>query len=1145
MSSKTFDRLVASILALALVLGLVQSTRISRPSAAAARRSGPALPADRVEAYRNALLASARDEAYLIPPREDVVYEAQAKLLGAGATKAEIEAAVEAYYAKFQQENNKNSRPNPLARLGRMKQLEIADRLQAQGVDASTVLTGTPQVLTVMLNFSGSQTFDTTDAVQFNQVCLTDTTTLPPTYTLTITGPQFNEEPEPTDNWSFWLDPATSYTGGFTKAFFEKLMYSTEGYTQTVRPDVPNPWTGGNGFNFSGVSFRNWYAENSRNVYIPTGAVEEVTIPKPVSYFGASACVGDDPTDDSASGIPRYSVAISATQQINAENPGFDWTQWDQEDTFDYDNDGNFHEPDGYVDHFFMIEAGTAQGGRLGEFLVWPHSSDVRAGDVTLGPDGNKVGGIKVSDDGPLGSTWVLNYTISDETGGLGVMVHEYGHDIGLPDNYSYTSGDANPGLWDEMGSGGYGGGLSSMNPVHHTIWDKAEPYLGWNDPVDIDLSTTTAVGEENAVEYKIGQQSKPPDGTIDGLRITLPGYDLTSSVTPIGENMWWSDRADDRNESIATTFNAQAGETITVSAALAYDIEQDFDYHYWEISSTVTGGWEPLSVYSDTLDLTTDDDPNGGNPTGNGITGTSPNFPDWITATATISPEMHGGGPVQFRFRYFTDPGVQNEGVFLDNIRITGSASGEILFDDAEGGDNWTHMSEGVNDTAPWRIFNGVTPVNQSYLVEWRNSGEGTGFNGVSDQQAFATAGFDMGLNRMYWIDELDELGNIAHVDRFHLHTPGMLVYYTTSRYEDNNIDTHILDDPSWGAKGRVLLADANPDPYYVEDADSNGDGNGPDLRAISDRRSAFDGAFTITDRPPFTLSSNLNQLPTDTVTTIPGQFADPNFRDRIGSAPGIVGPPGDAFFVDFDAGVVLPSRDNVPYDPAWPDLGLTGNPGLNAFGINLKVVDQADDGTWGKVKFWLDDDTVFVDKHASDNDWSEGAPISYTIDLKDASGDRYEDGMPYTFNAVMIERLPEGASIVPGSVSLEGNGTVFTGTSQLQAAAAGLGINVPDLSQVAAEDGSLLIWVGEIGGRRIDEPDARISYSATFSTACASPSTTLYVEQKMIEDTFRNGGAPFLWPKMSQYTAENPRACGQLFLPVVPALSGTAGGG
>ena len=60
---------------------------------------------------------------------------------------------------------------------------------------------------------------------------------------------------------------------------------------------------------------------------------------------------------------------------------------------------------------------------------------------------------------GPQGKgIWAYNYTINPEDGDIGVFCHEFGHDLGLPDEYDYssTTGDATSGFWTLMASGSW-----------------------------------------------------------------------------------------------------------------------------------------------------------------------------------------------------------------------------------------------------------------------------------------------------------------------------------------------------------------------------------------------------------------------------------------------------------------------------------------------------------------------------------------------------------------------------------------------------------------------------------------------------------------------------------------------------------------
>jgi immune inhibitor A len=129
--------------------------------------------------------------------------------------------------------------------------------------------------------------------------------------------------------------------------------------------------------------------------------------------------------------VADQKAAGRTTAQITADLKTFD--QWDR---YDFDGDGNFNEPDGYIDHFQIVHAGGDQADgdpQQGEDAIWSHRW--YAG-FPGGPVGNPGGGAQIGDTG----LYVGDYTIQPENGGISVFAHEYGHDLGLPDHYD-TSG--------------------------------------------------------------------------------------------------------------------------------------------------------------------------------------------------------------------------------------------------------------------------------------------------------------------------------------------------------------------------------------------------------------------------------------------------------------------------------------------------------------------------------------------------------------------------------------------------------------------------------------------------------------------------------------------------------------------------------
>ena len=128
--------------------------------------------------------------------------------------------------------------------------------------------------------------------------------------------------------------------------------------------------------------------------------------------------------------------------QIKAELAAFD--QWDR---YDYDADGDFNEPDGYLDHFQIVHSGGDQADGdpwQGEDAIWSHRWYAFQNSSARPADANELGGTQIGNTG----LWVADYTIQPENGGLSVFAHEYGHDLGLPDLYDTATGtdDRSPG---------------------------------------------------------------------------------------------------------------------------------------------------------------------------------------------------------------------------------------------------------------------------------------------------------------------------------------------------------------------------------------------------------------------------------------------------------------------------------------------------------------------------------------------------------------------------------------------------------------------------------------------------------------------------------------------------------------------------
>lgn len=439
--------------------------------------------------------------------------------------------------------------------------------------------------------------------------------------------------------------------------------------------------------------------------------------------------------------------------QVKAELDTFDL--WDR---YDYDGDGNFDEADGYIDHFQIVHAGEGEetgGGAQGANAIWSHRWYAffnLAGSA--GPAFNKLGGTQFGATG----MWVGDYTIQPENGGLGVFAHEYGHDLGLPDNYDTNGGDNSTGFWDLMSSGSYlGDGAVDIGatPGDMTAWDKFQ--LGW-------LKYDVAFAGKKST-HRLGP-AETNTKAAQGLFTVLPdkAVSLTLAPPPEGTKAWYSGMGDNLDNRMTRSVLVPAAGVLSMQ--LWYDIEQDWDYAYVEVSSNGGATWTSLAG-----NVTSGANPNGQN-FGNGITGSSAG---WVPATFNMS--AYGGQTVSLRLRYWTDGFVQGKGLLADQISLGAFADG------AEAGANgWTlsgfKASTGVESST---YFN-------AYLAEYRQ------YRGYDS--GLQTGPYNFGFTNTLpdWVEHYP-------------YQDGLLIHYWDTSQADNNTSVH-------PGEGLILPIDAHPAP-------------------------------------------------------------------------------------------------------------------------------------------------------------------------------------------------------------------------------------------------------------------------------------------------------------------------------------------
>ncbi len=207
-------------------------------------------------------------------------------------------------------------------------------------------------------------------------------------------------------------------------------------------------------------SVRDFYDENSYGQFNFSGdVVATVTLGNTAATYAYN------------SSLPaRGAVTAAVTRALG--DPSIDWSI--------YDNDG-----DGDVDGLIVVHAGRGAETNATD-AIWSHRWSISTVNAT-NPDGS--------------TTSISNYMIVPEqqtSGGdeeeiVGVVAHELGHVLGLPDLYDTEEDGEGLGNWSLMAGGSWGGdGGTPERPSHMDPWSKFQ--LGWITPTEIQSSGTISL---------------------------------------------------------------------------------------------------------------------------------------------------------------------------------------------------------------------------------------------------------------------------------------------------------------------------------------------------------------------------------------------------------------------------------------------------------------------------------------------------------------------------------------------------------------------------------------------------------------------------------------------------------------------------
>ena len=507
----------------------------------------------------------------------------------------------------------------------------------------------------------------------------------------------------------------------YSTEHYQQMLFNTQGYAGPGGQSLSTAAdyykaASGNSLNFTGQVYGWVSADNNAKVY---GERQGTT------------------RDKNAPALVKEAVE-KAVAKFNINLADYDLTDLD-----DIDGDGILNEPNGIIDHVMIFHSSIGEeagGGYLSTDAIWSHRYYVF--DENSGP--SEIAGSSIK---------LFGYTINPIDAGIGVVVHEFGHDLGLLDEYDLQSNTVGEPVasWSVMSTGSWAGSPRGSEPVMFSPY--ALEYLqnryqgNWVNQLTLDMDEIDANSQQTLINTASTSQLQ------NQIKVTLPPR-LEKFKTPVeGDFQYYSNTGDNINNSLVNTIALPSTtEALTLSFIAYYSIERDYDL----VQVKVNG--EPIaSNYTQAVN------PYYGN-IGPYISGDSflnsdakqPN--GYLTHKFDLS--AYAGQTIDLKIEYITDANTHYYGFVVDDMRIE-----------------------------------------QSDTLIWHNNAQdqiNTEFNG------FAKVGSYTYASPSHYYLQLRSYTGVDSSLQAEQYSPGLLLWYSDKSQADNNTTEH-------PGSGFALVVDAD----------------------------------------------------------------------------------------------------------------------------------------------------------------------------------------------------------------------------------------------------------------------------------------------------------------------------------------------
>ena len=515
------------------------------------------------------------------------------------------------------------------------------------------------------------------------------------------------------DTDMFYADYSTEH--------YQQMLFNTQGYTG---PDGQSLKTAadyykaasGNSLNFSGQVY-GWVTANSNaKIYGERqGSTRDINAPALIKEAVEKA-------------VAKFNINLA---------------DYDLTDLDDIDGDGILNEPNGIIDHVMVFHSSIGEeagGGYLSTDAIWSHRYYVF--DENSGP--SEIAGSNIK---------LFGYTINPIDAGIGVVVHEFGHDLGLLDEYDLQSNTVGEPVasWSVMSTGSWAGSPRGSEPVMfspYALEYLQKRYQGnWVNQLTLDMDEIEANSQQTLINTASTSQQQ------NQIKISLPPR-LEKFRAPVeGDFQYYSNTGDNISNSLANTIALPSTtETLTLSFIAYYSIERDYDL----VQVKVDG--EPIaSNYTQALNPYYGDI--GPYISGDSFLNSDAKQPNgYLTHKFDLS--AYAGQTIDLKIEYITDANTHYYGFVVDDMRIEQS------------------------DTLIWQN-NAQDQVN-------------TVFNGFEKVGSYTYA------SPSHYYLQLRSYTGVDSSLQAEQYSPGLLLWYSNESQADNNTTEH-------PGSGFALVVDAD----------------------------------------------------------------------------------------------------------------------------------------------------------------------------------------------------------------------------------------------------------------------------------------------------------------------------------------------